>query len=134
MNYKYVLIASQYFHDYNFMTLELKWDENTYWDKMQGFLKELLQYKNPDYDGYLGDFDEDYRYNGLKRVHHIIDRGDIHIVHSETLEGMIMYLLKYERERAKLEKGYKKKDILIKINNHHNSYEVKRIFKKYFED
>lgn len=25
MNYKYVLIASQYFHDYNFMTLELKW-------------------------------------------------------------------------------------------------------------
>lgn len=132
--YKYALITSQYYHDYYFRIIEIGEDEQEYTSKMQKFLTELIQYKSPEStDNYLGDFDNEYISDGLRRTHNLNHNGDIYVTHAVYPNGLLYDLLRHERYRHEVAKGRKRNEILKNISERHDHRKIGELIDKYFE-
>lgn len=134
-DYKYVLVVSQHHFSYIFESAYIgDLTEDEYKKQMKNFLNDIMSYKNNNWSGYMGDFEDKY-ISELKCRHNINDNGgDIYIFHCKTLKGVLFQALKYQKEMLRISKGYKKVDEKLSISNHHDEYIIRSMFDTYFKD
>lgn len=133
MKYRYALIVSQYYHSYNFFTVELEnYAEKEYKTNLLSFVVELLRKKNKNWDGYLGDV-RDLADIELRLRHNINDwNGDIYIFHTNFLDEIVEKVEYYTTRQIELSKGRKKKEVEELIRANHTDYGLYQIYKKHF--
>lgn len=141
-NYEYVLITSQYYHSRH--SFIVKYDKDTFLEDARALVTDLFALKRA--EGYVcrdrypfGDLDDKfYRENGSR--HNINDAGDIYFIKHERANYLSHIVSDYDNQsRLDLKhSGYDKrtktfKNILAKIEKHHNYRDVVGIVMKHFE-
>lgn len=129
--YKYTLITSQYWHSYHMFVVGH--DSETFIEQAKACARELIEYKGPSTKDYLGDLDYNYGDSKIRHRYNINEKGDIYIQNFEKLEHALGWVQKYYYEEDNASKGYKRKDVLQDIEEHHDYKKIKGIVEKHFK-
>lgn len=131
--YKYTLIVSQYWHSRHFFIVQ---HEPDFIEKARTFAAELMDYKRDEgckRGKYLGDLDPEYVGDGSRRRYNINDTGDIYFLQSDSITHLHNELKGYEADSRRERRGFKRKEVTVSIDQHHDFDRVDEIVRKYFE-
>ena len=129
---KYLLIVSQYYHSRHCFVVPA--DENTYRDNAKALITDLEKYKrrsDNDSPVHLGDKEELF-YPNISWRWNVNDSGDIYFIPCYSIAGAIHRCKEYWEHSYRDSRGFKRKDILENISNHHNYDNVREIVNRYF--
>lgn len=132
-NFNYTLIVSQYHHSYHLFVV--KFEAENYVEKYKRFVAELCDYKRKNKYApiYTGDLGSRANTDTIYRRYNLNDEGDIYLINEYSIAGCIYLAKRYGEDALRFSKGYKKKEVLQNISEHHDNEEVKSIVSKYFE-
>ena len=130
MEYKYSLIVSQCYHQHHQFIVMMVPD---FVERAKKMLAELKEYKGSKNTTYLGDlqyYEDDeikrrYNYNG--------DEGDIYIINSKTILGLLEDFKEYHGIEACAEAYEDRREVWDHLYEKHDYEKVENIVKKYFE-
>lgn len=135
VEYKYILIVSQYYHDYHYFIVNMP-EKNNYIKVLREFTVELDKHKSNLKEDYSIEPGDPFYYKETDKIYrryNVNSYGDIYFINTvyankaqEEIQAMI-YQTTYERQ------GFKKKSVLEEIRKNHRYEDVAQIVKKYFE-
>lgn len=130
-DFKYTLITSQYWHSYHMFIVVF--NEESFIEQAKNMSRELIEYKGPSTRDYLGDLEYNYETQGIRQRYNINEKGDIYIQNFTNLSSALGWMQKYLGEADNASKGYKRKEVIKDIENHHSYTDVKEIVERHFE-
>lgn len=141
--FKYCLIVSQFYHDRHCFIVDVaNLNEEQFLTKARGLVKELEEYKrSPEYYNHvngvdLGDLAEIYVHSvegGIRADINVNDAGDIYFRLRKYANRCMYEAMEYRETSIRESKGYKAKDVLRRIQDHHQHQHIKEIIERYFD-
>ncbi len=131
------LIVSQYRHSYHTFIVKVPEDITDFKSMLLGVTAELEKYKRDKSNTkeiHYGDLE--YLLDNTKEIFHsynINDDGDIYIRIYKSIDRLKDIACYYRLEAHKYSRGYKRKEVISDINEHHNYNRIREIIEKYFE-
>jgi hypothetical protein len=127
-----LLITSQYYNSrYCFIC---EHNEDTLENQGKSLIEELEKYKraHDDTDEIdYGDFNSEWFRKDRKRLN-VNDTGDIYFEVYDYANRCMQEALKYQEASRMQSRGYQRKDVMVKISEHHDYGIIKSIIEKYF--
>jgi hypothetical protein len=105
-------------------------------EKARAFAAELMSYKRAEWCSrklYLGDLDPEYCKQEIRARYNINDSGDIYFINSKFANYCMWTSWEYKECSRREAAGFKKKDVLRDIREHHNYDKIHGIVEKYFK-
>lgn len=130
-DFKYTLITSQYWHSYHMFVVAF--NEDSFVEQAKNMSRDLIEYKGPSTRDYLGDLEYNYETPGIRQRYNINEQGDIYIQNFYKLSDALGWMQRYLGEADNASKGYKRKEVIKDIAEHHSYTKIKEIVERYFE-
>jgi len=132
--YKYCLIVSQYYHSRHMFIVKI---EDNFLENAREFAVELMEYKRSESTKgtYLGDLGPTYSNSKteMRSRYNINDAGDIYFMNYGCANSCMLEAFKYKEDSQRESVGFKRKDVLHAISEHHEYFKVREILTEYFE-
>ncbi len=108
-------------------------NEDSFIEQAKNMSRDLIEYKGPSTRDYLGDLEYNYETPGIRQRYNINEQGDIYIQNFGKLSDAIGWMQRYLGEADNASKGYKRKEVIKDIAEHHSYTNIKEIVERYFE-